>query len=194
MSPVHVNQWEYEEFNEWKTEKQIACEYDNLQFSLRLSAARESFFRVARDRGGVVLEATPDAFEFLLWQLNRYVNFVAPSFSGLWTTEQYDLKKARLCHESINLAIERHLGSAVSEIGSQKRRDASRETKNCHKRFVEKHYGGVCPCCHDTAVVEGEEVTGEIDHQWNRNIRSKQSTWLICKGCNRKKKRRGGRG
>jgi len=75
----------------------------------------------------------------------------------------------------------------LTRNGTLKRRDLTADTKRQHMETVARFFGGMCPCCRDVAVMQGNErLPGSHFDHWTDNAAKNRpdQTWLVCAACN----------
>lgn len=71
------------------------------------------------------------------------------------------------------------------------RREISEETKLKHIRWVRRYFNGMCPCCGQVQLVDGNgeefwQIRGEFDHFFSNQLPTFGHSWFICLRCHRK--------
>lgn len=72
----------------------------------------------------------------------------------------------------------------LKAVGS-KREPLSEQVKKAHRLAIREEYGGKCPACLKTEVVNSsfEVVSAEYEHFFQRHEREFKDTWIICNSC-----------
>lgn len=88
------------------------------------------------------------------------------------------------------------LGHKVADMSTQLdeiqesiviRKHLKEETKRKHVQVVHEYYGGRCPCCRKTRIVDDygiKLINLHFDHFFMRSERCVSKTWAVCNECN----------